>query len=83
MGLDFTFEDGQTPLDEEEKEGLKIKSIATRSDLDECEQQNIEKAIQWSMMKSFKPLQIFSSDFVCNVHKRMYADVWTWAGEFR
>jgi Fic-DOC domain mobile mystery protein B len=83
MGLDFAFEDGQTPLDEEEKEGLKIKSIVSRGDLDEYEQQNIEKAIQWSMMRSFKPMQVFSADFICNVHKRMYADVWAWAGDFR
>ncbi len=83
MGLDFAFEEGQTPLDEEEKEGLKIKSIASRADLDEYEQQNIEKAIQWSMMRNFKPLQVFSSNFICNVHKQMYSDVWAWAGDFR
>jgi Fic-DOC domain mobile mystery protein B len=83
MGLEFAFEEGQTQLDEEEKEGLKIKSISSRGDLDEYEQQNIEKAIQWTMMRSFKPLHVFSVDFVCNVHKRMYADVWAWAGNFR
>ena len=32
---------------EEEKEGLKIKSISTRGELDEFEQHNIEKAIEW------------------------------------
>jgi fido (protein-threonine AMPylation protein) len=46
MGLDFNYKDGQTPLDEEEKEGLKIKSITTQGELDEFEQFNIEKAVE-------------------------------------
>jgi hypothetical protein len=33
MGLDLIYNDGQTPLDEDEKEGLLIKSIATRGEL--------------------------------------------------
>ena len=35
MELNLTYNDGQTPLDEDEKEGLLIKSIATRGELDE------------------------------------------------
>lgn len=35
------------PYDEEEKEGLLISTIATRGELDEFEQQNIEQAVQW------------------------------------
>jgi len=35
MGLNLDFIDGQTSLDEEEKEGLLIKTIATRGELDE------------------------------------------------
>jgi hypothetical protein len=34
MGLDFELVDGQTPLDEEEKEGLLISTITTRDELD-------------------------------------------------
>lgn len=49
MGLNLTYNDGQTPLDEDEKDDLLIKSIATRGELDEFEQQNIEDAIQWSL----------------------------------
>lgn len=44
MGLDFKYIDDQSPLSEEEKEGLLIKSITTRGELDELEQLNIEKA---------------------------------------
>jgi hypothetical protein len=32
MGLDLDYIDGQTPLDEEEKEGLLIPTIATRGE---------------------------------------------------
>ena len=37
MGLDLHYKNGQTPLDENEKEGLKIKSITTQKELDEFE----------------------------------------------
>jgi Fic-DOC domain mobile mystery protein B len=83
MELDVDYIDGQTPLDEEEKDGLLIPTIATHGELNEFEQQNIEQAVQWTIGRSFKPEQVFTEDFVRTVHKRMYADVWAWAGEFR
>ena len=83
MGLDIDYIDGQTPLDEDEKEGLLIPTIVTRGELDEFEQQNIEKAIAWSLTRNFRAKDIFTEAFVKNVHKRMYDDVWAWAGEFR
>lgn len=75
--------DGQTPLEEEEKEGLLIATIATRGELDEFEQQNIEQAIQWTMARSFKPATVFTEAFIRMLHKHMYEDVWAWAGDFR
>ena len=83
MGLDLDYSNGQTPLDEDEKDGLLIPTIATRGELDEFEQQNIEQAIQWVLSKTFKPEVIFNEDFIRTLHKRMYAGVWKWAGEFR
>ena len=83
MGLALHHTDGQTPLEEEEKEGLLIPTIATRAELDEFEQQNIEQAVQWTLGRSFRPETIFTESFIRLVHKRMYADVWSWAGEFR
>lgn len=83
MGLDLAYTDGQTPLEEEEKEGLLIPAIATRGELDEFEQQNIEQAIAWTMRRSFKMETVFTEAFIKTVHKQMYGDVWTWAGEFR
>ncbi|MEQ9302306.1 MAG: mobile mystery protein B [Marinoscillum sp.] len=83
MGLDLEYLNGQTPLDEEEKEGLLIPSIATREELDEFEQQNVEEAFQWLIGKSIKPEKFFSEKFICDVHKRMLNQVWKWAGTFR
>ena len=83
MGLELEYIDGQTPLEEDEKEGLLIPTIATREELDEFEQQNIEQAIQWTLRRSFKTEAIFTEDFLKAVHKRMYGNVWAWAGAFR
>jgi Fic-DOC domain mobile mystery protein B len=51
--------------------------------LDEFEQLNIEKAIQWTIGKKWKPEYILSEGFVKGLHKRMFNDVWAWAGDFR
>ena len=83
MGLDLKYTDGQTPLDEEEKEGLKIKSITTQKELDEFEQLNIEKAVEWTIRANLKPEKILTEKFIKDLHKKMYGDVWKWAGEFR
>lgn len=81
--MELAYKDGQTPINEEEIEGLKIKSISTMGDLDEFEQQNIEHAVQWVNSRSFKPDQVLDIDFIQNVHKRMFSNVWKWAGQFR
>ena len=83
MGLTIEYIDGQTPLSEEEKDGLKIPSITTREELDEFEQLNIEKAIQWTFGKKLKAEQLLSEKFIKDLHKRMYGEVWKWAGTFR
>jgi Fic-DOC domain mobile mystery protein B len=83
MGLNLKYTDGQTPLDEDEKEGLKIKSITTQKELDEFEQLNIEKAVEWTIHANLKPKKILTEKFIKDVHKKMYGDVWRWAGEFR
>jgi Fic-DOC domain mobile mystery protein B len=83
MGLKINYIQGQTELDEEEKEGLLIQSITTREELNEFEQQNIEKAIQWTYIRKLKKEQLLSEKFIKDLHKKMYGDVWKWAGEFR
>lgn len=83
MGLTIEYRDGQTPLDEEEKQGLRIPTITTREALDEFEQLNIEKAIQWTLGKKLYPEQLFSEVYIKNLHKQMFGQVWKWAGTFR
>ena len=83
MGLELHYDAGQTPLDEGEKEGLKIKSITTQGELDELEQLNIEKAVEWTIHTKLKPSRILTEKFIKDLHRRMYSDVWKWAGQFR
>lgn len=83
MGLDLEHINGQTPLDEDEKDGLLIPTITTKKELDEFEQQNIEEAIQWVIGRSLKVDFIFSEKFICALHKQMFGHVWAWAGDFR
>ncbi len=79
----FQYIPGQTPLDEDEKRDL-IPTVVTRADLDAFEQRNILEARQWLMGKSVLSRQdIFSEKFLLGLHKRMYGQVWKWAGTFR
>ena len=86
MGLtEPQYEEGQTPLDEDEKDGLQLPSVTTRSELDEVEQRNIEEAIRWTMerRKRFTVAEILTEDFVRELHQKMLGAVWKWAGTFR
>lgn len=83
MGLALNYTDGQTPLDEDEKEGLKIKNISTREELNEFEQQNIETAIAWLSGRSITLDNFLTEKFVMDLHFRMFNEVWLWAGTFR
>lgn len=83
MGLDNDYVDGQAPIDKDERSGLLIETISTKAELDEFEQQNIEEAMQWVLARKFNAQEVFTEKFICNLHKRMYSNVWTWAGEFR
>jgi len=83
MGLNFDYHDGQTPLSEEEKDGLLISSITTHAELNEHEQLNIQKAVEWSILRKHKQDKIFTEAFVKKLHRKMFSNVWAWAGSFR
>jgi Fic-DOC domain mobile mystery protein B len=83
MGLDIEYIYGQTPIEEEEKEELRIKTISTRSELDEFEQANIERAIEWSLKSNPTYEKILTVGYIKEVHLRMFDEVWGWAGKFR
>jgi Fic-DOC domain mobile mystery protein B len=83
MGLKIEYIEGQTPLDEDEKEGLLLKTISTRGELDEFEQLNIQSAIEWSLKTKVDKKQFLTEDFLMLVHKKMFGEVWAWAGTKR
>jgi len=83
MGLDLDYMNGQTPLDEDEKDGLLIPTITNRRELDEFEQLGVEKANEWLLSRKFSVNKILTENFVKDLHKRMFKDIWKWAGEFR
>jgi Fic-DOC domain mobile mystery protein B len=83
MGLDIDYAEGQTPLDDDEREGLLIPSITTRGELDEFEQLGVEKANEWLLSKKLDITKILTEAFVKDLHKKMFGDIWKWAGEFR
>lgn len=69
MGLEYEFDQHQIPLEEEEREALKIPGINTRGELNEFEQQNIEQAIMWTLSRNFKADYLLSEAFVKLLHK--------------
>ena len=83
MGLELNYINGQTPIDEDEKIGLKISSITTIAELNEFEQINIQKAVEWTLAKKISKDMLFTEDFICKLHKKMFGEVWRWAGKFR
>ena len=83
MGLGSQVIYGQSPISAEEFEGLLIKTISTKSELDEFEQNNIENAVEWTMKQVFKMEKILTIDFILGVHRRMFDRTWEWAGKIR
>lgn len=79
----MTFEepDGATPLEPDELEGLKFPHVTTRGELDELEQANIEQGLAWISRR--RGGSVFEDGFIRTLHKRLFGDVWSWAGEYR
>ena len=77
--------DGATPLDETELVGLIPGFVATRADLNVVEFENIAKAMPWAVDQARRggPELVLSYAFVFALHRRMFQDVWRWAGTQR
>jgi Fic-DOC domain mobile mystery protein B len=72
-----------TPLQPNEREGLLQTWITHRRDLNEAEQENIVEGAAWARGRRRVSLErILSEDFIRTLHKRMFGDVWEWAGTF-
>jgi Fic-DOC domain mobile mystery protein B len=77
---DMQYPEGATPLDPNELGGLKHKHITTRGELDELEQANIESGLRWLARQRG---DVLTDNFATTLHKRLFGDVWDWAGSFR
>lgn len=76
----FETDDNSTPLTEEEKQQLKAKWITTRAELNELETKGIAEAEIW-LLKNKK--DILNEKFIKILHKKMFGEIWKWAGAFR
>ena len=79
--MDLAYPDGASPLDPDEREGLRLTHITTREELNIFEHENIRAGMAWA--RRARPKQLVSVDFMRRLHQRMFGDVWRWAGEFR
>ncbi len=73
-------DDGNTPLDDEEREGLIPTYITLRSELNEAEQANILEAQEWAYRRKD---DVLDQKFLNTLHQKMLGNVWKWAGQFR
>ena len=79
--MKFEEPEGATPLDPDEMGGLKFDHITTRGELDELEQANITEGLRWLSRR--RGGDILADDFVRTLHKRLFGEVWDWAGTYR
>lgn len=76
--------DGATPLDPDQRDGLKFPNITTMGELNELEQENILEAQRWfRRQRKFPTDKLLTRGFVSELHRRMFGQVWKWAGTQR
>jgi Fic-DOC domain mobile mystery protein B len=69
-----------TPLSLEARNGLIPTHVTLRSELNELEQKNIGQADGWAFLRK---RNVLDKNFLKGLHKRMFKDVWRWAGDYR
>ena len=74
-------DDAATPLTEEEKRDLIPTHITFRRELNSAEQENIAKGEDWAARRKTK--DVVDEKFITVLHRRMFGDVWKWAGKYR
>ncbi len=78
--IDAENDEAATPLTPEEREALIPSYIAHRRELNEVEQMGIGDADRWAFARK---RDVLTEDFLRQLHGRMFAGVWKWAGQFR
>ena len=71
--------DGNTPLSEDETEGLIPTHITTRAELNGWEAENISEAVEWASTRS---RDVLDQRVLRTLHQRMFAKTWRWAGKY-
>lgn len=82
MTLELHEPTGATPLAPDELLGLKAKHITTRGELNELEGENIIEGLTW-LERRRKSYDILTDDAAREIHKRLFGQVWDWAGVYR
>ncbi len=75
--------DGQTPLDPDEAQGLKLAFVATRADLNGAEAANIIAGMQWAEARVRSGINVATDVFLRELHAKLFGQVWAWAGTYR
>ena len=73
-------DDASTPLSAEERDGLIRSDVTLRGELNDAEQENIFEADAWAFSRK---RNVLDEAFLNALHKRMYGNVWRWAGQYR
>jgi Fic-DOC domain mobile mystery protein B len=73
-------DDASTPLTPDERADLILSYISQRRELNEAEQANIVEAELWALARK---RDVLSERFLRQLHKRMFGNVWKWAGKIR
>lgn len=78
-------DDGQTPVDPDAAQDLtsRYSRIRTREQLNDAEASNIIDAVIWIRDQELGPDDLLHQTFLRDLHRRMFGDVWTWAGQLR
>jgi len=80
MAVNFDYLPGATPLDADELACLIPRHITTHGELNEWEQLNILQGEAWARRQR---KDILNEGFVLQLHKQMFGETWSWAGNFR
>ncbi|MGA7539424.1 MAG: mobile mystery protein B [Steroidobacteraceae bacterium] len=81
MGLNFYYPAGATPLDADDAAGLIPTHISTQGQLNEWEYANVARGEAWVF--GLRRRQILTIDFLQELHRNMFGETWTWAGQIR
>jgi Fic-DOC domain mobile mystery protein B len=73
-----------TPLTDDERRGMRLP-VLTRDELNRAEAENIGRAMSWLFFsrRRLRPELVTQETWLKQLHRRMYDQVWAWAGQYR